>query len=183
MGRRGNKDDLNNPDIRKKVLAYILKEGVIAGAWLLAGVGKTTFSNYLKENPDFRAEVDDAIKFSDPAVFPKFRKKAVTALDNILTHGAFRKISEPNPETGKNELKRLIETGVPRWAIERIMFPDRPVESALNMVIASEQVALTESTDFTDAEKKRFFKFLLDFKRKELIELINHGIPVREDVE
>lgn len=179
---RGKKSDLGKPDIQVSIKQYVQATGVYSDVWLLANVSEATFYAFLNEHKDFREELETIKATSDPVLSVEMRKKAVVAFEEVLTHGNRKKLFDVDAETGEERLVKIIETGVPKWAIERVLFPDRPIENALNMVIASQIAAITNDTELTDEHKRAFYVFLDRFRRAELIQIVLRGGVVREQL-
>lgn len=179
---RGKKADLAKPDIQTSIKQYVQTTGVYTDCWLLANISEATFYAYLNEHQEFREELEAIKATSDPVLSVEMRQKAVVAFEEVLTHGNRKKLYEVDQETGEERLVKVIETGVPKWAIERVLFPDRPQENALNMVIASQIAAITNDTELTDEQKRAFYTFLDRFRRAELIQIVLRGGTVREQL-
>jgi hypothetical protein len=177
------KSRLDNPEIQTAVKHYVRAAGVLTDAWLVAGYkDRTAFYNYLKKHPVFHQELNDIKYFSDPAVNVELIKRAHKAVQDNLTVGAVKTIVDLDRETGKPVPTRKIMSGPSKWAIEMILKAPTMTEAALKMVLASLIYELSRSS-LSDAVKAEFYKFLDEFKRKQLVELIQRGCAVKEDVD
>jgi len=188
---------LDNEEVRTAVKHYVRAAGVLTDAWIIAGYKtRSGFTSYLEKHPDFHAELNDIKYFTDPSVNVALIKKAHQAVEMNLEHGTTKKISDRDPETGKMVLNRVIQTGASKWAIEMILKGPTVTETALKMVLATEvhalsrdQVLIDEILEIVQDEetvnriKGCFYSFLDRFKRQQLIELIQKGCPVKEEIE
>jgi hypothetical protein len=174
---------LDNEDKRTLVKQYVKATGLLKGAWLVAGCSRSGFFDFLKENPAFREELEKIKRYSDPSLNANLIEAAHNAVEQNLLHGAFKKISDVNPETGKAELKRIIESGASKWAIEMILTQPSYTEAALNMIVSTQMKSIADDDTLSDDMKQAFFAFLADFRQQELIELIKRGKPVKDDLE
>lgn len=174
---------LDNDEIRTAVKHYVRAAGVFTDAWIVAGFkNESGFYTYLKKHPEFHQELKDIKYFSDPSVNVALIKKAHKALEDNLTLGAYKNIFEVDPETGKQLSLKRITSGASKWAVELILKAPTVTEMALKIILASLVHDLSRSK-ISDEMKIVFYKFLDEFKRKQLIELIQKGCPVREEVE
>lgn len=174
---------LDNEEIRAAVKHYVRAAGVFTDAWIVAGFkNESGFYTYLKAHPEFHQELKDIKYFSDPAVNVALIKKAHKALEDNLTLGAYKNIFEVDPETGKQLTLKRITSGASKWAVELILKSPTVTEMALKIILASLIHDLSRSK-ISDEMKIIFYKFLDEFKRKQLIELIQKGCPVREEIE
>lgn len=174
---------LDNEDVRTEVKHYVRAAGVLTDAYLVAGYKKpSAFYAYLKKHPEFHQELNDLKYYSDPSVNIAYIKKAHKALEDNLGHGAYKRISDMNPSTGKVELTRVIQSGASKWAVELILKAPTVTEMALKLVLASIIHDLSRS-DISDEMKAVFYAFLDSFKRRQLIELIQKGCPVKEEID
>jgi hypothetical protein len=175
---------LDNEEVRTAVKHYVRAAGVLTDAWIIAGYKtRSGFTSYLEKHPDFHAELNDIKYFSDPSVNVALIKKAHQAVEMNLEHGAAKKISDRDPETGKMILNRVIQTGASKWAVEMVLRSPTVTETALKMVLASQIYEISRDPTLTTEVKTAFYHFLDRFKRLQLIELIQKGCPVKEDVE
>ena len=173
---------LDNEEVRTAVKQYVKASGVFTDAWIVAGYkNESGFYTYLKANPTFHQELKDIKYFSDPSVNVALIKKAHKAVEDNLTLGAYKNIFEVDPETGKQLSLKHITSGASKWAVELILKAPSVTEIALKTVLASIVHDLSRS-NITDEMKAVFYKFLDEFKRKQLIELIQKGCAVKEDV-
>ena len=174
---------LDNEEVRTAVKQYVKASGVFTDAWIVAGYkNESGFYTYLKANPTFHQELKDIKYFSDPSVNVALIKKAHKAVEDNLTLGAYKNIFEVDPETGKQLSLKRITSGASKWAVELILKAPSVTEIALKTVLASIVHDLSRS-NITDEMKAVFYKFLDEFKRKQLIELIQKGCAVREDID
>lgn len=174
---------LDNEEVRTAVKQYVRAAGVFTDAWIVAGYkNESAFYTYLKAHPEFHQELKDIKYFSDPTVNVELIKKAHKAVVDNLEHGAYKQILDVNKETGKPELTRVIQSGASKWVIEMILKAPTVTEMALKLVLASIIHDLSRS-DISDEMKAVFYAFLDSFKRRQLIELIQKGCPVKEEID
>jgi hypothetical protein len=174
---------LDSPDIRTAVKQYVKASGVLTDAWIIAGYKhKSGFYAYLAKHPAFHAELNTIKHYADPAVNAALIAKAHQAVEMNLEHGAAKKISDRDPDTGNMVLNRVIQTGASKWAVELVLKSPTVTETALKMVIASQIYEITRDPALTTEVKSAFYHFLDRFKRQQLIELIQKGCPVKDDV-
>ena len=84
---------LDNEDLRTLVKQHVKASGMLKDAWIVAGYAdESGFFAYLNKHPDFHEELNKIKRFSDPTVTVDLVEKAMKAIDQNLTHGAFKKI-------------------------------------------------------------------------------------------
>jgi hypothetical protein len=174
---------LDDDDTRRAVKEYVKASGLLKDAYIIAGYkSPSTFFAYLKKHPDFHAALKKIQRYSDPAIDPEIIEASYHAIRNNILHGSQRTTEDIDPDSGRIISRRVTNTGASKWAIEKINQPSSYVESALKMIIASliHFVSHREDEDVTDEFRQVFFKILAEFKRNELIELIQKGKPVKE---
>ena len=175
---------LDNEDVRTLVKQYVKASGLLKDAWVISGYAdESGFFAYLREHPEFHEELNKIKRFADPTVSINLVEMAMKAIEDNLQHGAFKKISDVNKQTGKSELTRTIQTGASKWAVELVLSQPKYTEAALKMIIASQVHSITHDDTWTDEQRKTLYEFLAKFKRQELLELIKNGVAVKDDIQ